>query len=110
MLSRWMCQLSSGGVVCGIKRTCQSRAEQSRTLWQEASSSLHEALGLHILTAGSVLLETRGETACSNYRVTIEGLEVGLRDRPVCVRPWVQCGAPQRSELAAAMELLSECQ
>lgn len=96
--------------MCGIKRTCQSRAEQSRTLWQEASSSLHEALGLHILTAGSVLLETRGETACSNYRVTIEGLEVGLRDRPVCVRPWVQCGAPQRSELAAAMELLSECQ
>lgn len=85
-------------------------SEQSRTLAGGEQLHLHEALGLHILTAGSVLLETRGETACSNHRVTIEGLEVGLRDRPVCVRPWVQCGAPQRSELAVAMELLSECQ
>lgn len=44
--------------MCGIKRTCQSR-----TLAGGEQLHLHEVLGLHILTAGSALLETRGETA-----------------------------------------------
>lgn len=94
-------------LLCRIKRTCQSRAG----LWQVACNSpCMEVPCLHIMTTNLVVLETHGETAHSNLRITVGGLEMELGDSLVCVRPWVQVRAPQRKELAVGMELLLERQ
>lgn len=65
-------------------------SEQSRTLAGACSSPCMDAPCLHVVTTRSVVLETHEETARSDLRITIEGLEMELSDSPVCVRPWVQ--------------------